>query len=132
MKRTPMKRRSAPRRPKADRAAFDEEALRQRVCAVCGRSDSYDPHHVIERQYLRSHGLPEWNPDDVLRVCDQYSRNRCHSKHTDGSQRIPLTCLSDRNIRHAFYLLGSAAYYYLTNRYEGSDPRIEAAFAESR
>lgn len=114
----------------ANRQAFRQEAQRQRVCAVCGEAGSFDAHHVIEKKYLKANNLPLYNTENSLRLCDEQTDNDCHGGHTSGMRRIPLRCLTDRNIQYAFYLLGPAAYYYLKARYTGEDERVERAFAE--
>ena len=59
-------------------------------------------------------------PDDALRVCVP-----CHLRHHSARKRIPLTCLTDDNIRYAFKVLGARAFDYLQRRYAGDDPRLE-------
>lgn len=132
MRREPRKRTPAEReRDKIEQRAFKEEARRQRVCAVCGRAGNdekgnpvpWEAHHVITKAYLKRYGHPLWHPDNSLRVCSE----PCHGQHTRGFKRMPLSCLTDRNIAYAVTLLGEPkAHEYLTRHYSGEDPRVDA------
>lgn len=100
------------------------------MCAVCGRVDSWDAHHVIEAQYLKQNGHPLYVKLNSLRVCDRFSKNRCHGKHTNGSRKIRLKELTDENLEYAFALLGPKAADYLRRHYDGNDPRLTALMEE--
>lgn len=139
MKRTPIKRNGAPKRkPKKamnadERAkllietrAFKEAARRQQVCALCGKeatnSNPWEAHHVITQSFLKREHLDQWHPDNSLRLCQA----PCHDQHTRAFIRLPLRCLTDRNIAYAVALLGEEkAHTYLTRHYTGKDPRVD-------
>lgn len=121
LKRTPRKRLDAEDKAAAD--SFKEEARYQAVCAVCGRAGSFDAHHVVERQWLSQHGKPEWDARNAMRLCDRWTESRCHERHTSGSWKIALTCLSDGHYDYAYEVMGPAAYDYLGRHYAGEDPR---------
>lgn len=142
LKRSSIKRKPKPRRAPAEQErliretrAFREEARRQRVCAVCGRTanipgegpNPWEAHHVITRSFLKRNRLAEFHPDNSLRLCSY----PCHALHSTAALRIPLTCLTDRNVAYAVRLLGEAkAHDYLTRHYTGTDPRVEALLEE--
>lgn len=108
---------------------FRGEAQRQRVCARCGMGGSFDAHHVVEKSWLKARGLPLFDPDNALRLCDEHNKNDCHGKHTRGvkrKDRLHVRCLRDENLAFAFRLMGPAAGSYLRRRYRGTDPRLEA------
>lgn len=110
---------------------FRQTAKEQRVCAVCGRADSFDPHHVVEKQWLVANGfsvVEQYDPDNALRVCDRFAQNDCHGKHTRAvkrKHRIHLRCLKTCNLEYAFRVMGIAASPYLRARYRGEDERLE-------
>lgn len=104
---------------------FHEAAALQGLCqnSACGRSTYvWDAHHVVEKKYLKKHGLPLFDPRNALRLCES-----CHSRHTTASQRIPMESLRDENIDYAFEILGAYAYDYLHRYYDGTDGRVQAS-----
>lgn len=105
---------------------FHEAARDQRVCAVCGRADSFDAHHVIEASYLKREGHVVYVKANALRLCDRFAKNNCHGKHTLGGRRVRMKELTDENIEYAFALLGPGkAENYLRRHYRGDDPRLD-------
>jgi hypothetical protein len=133
MKRTEMKRRGRPnpRRnyktatdiEEANRRAFQEAAWRQRVCAACGSSSAWDPHHVVEKKQLKAMFRADlfWETRNALRLCTS-----CHAMHTCRARKLQLTMLTDANYEFAEWLLEGAAFYYLRRHYDGKDPRLSA------
>jgi len=118
---------------KEAKARFREAAKAQRVCAVCGRTDSFDAHHVIEAQYLKQNGHAVYVEANALRVCDQYAKNNCHGKHTGRSRKIRLKELLEENLIYAVELLGpDKAENYLRRNYQGNDPRLDSILEEAR
>lgn len=125
-------RRSLRRKPKPKltwaeveaRHLFVEAARAQRCCAKCGKTGSdFEAHHVVERQYLRINGLPQFDAWNALRLCHD-----CHRKHTIRSERLPMALLTDENFRYAVHILGpDRADLQLHRWYEGTDPRLEKA-----
>lgn len=112
-------------------ADFKEAAREQRVCAVCGADGPFDAHHVVEAQYLRKNNHPEFVRANALRLCNRYSKNDCHGKHTSGSRKLRLRDLTDENIDYAFAVLGpQKAESYLQRHYRGTDPRLQRALEE--
>lgn len=107
------------------REDFKEEARSQRVCAVCGEVDSFDGHHVVELNWLKANGKPWYMRPNALRLCDRFSKNKCHEKHTNGSRKVKLKELTDDNINYAFAVMGAAAEVYLHRHYDGKDPRVD-------
>jgi hypothetical protein len=109
--------------------AFHNAARFQRVCRECGKSKGpnggeipWDAHHVVEKQKLKAIGRTDllWDPRNAMRLC----KHPCHARHTNASQRVKLSALSNDNFAFAFEVLGAAAYDYLGERYEGEDPRL--------
>jgi hypothetical protein len=43
---------------------------------------------------------------------------------------IPLVKLTDDHFEYAFFALGAAAHYYLGQRYDGEDPRLDQWLAK--
>lgn len=110
--------------------SFWLEARAQRVCANCGRAGNFDAHHVVEKQELKSRGLPTHDTRGALRLCSPLwgKGSNCHGGQTSKLCKIPLAKLLDVNIEYAFEVLGASAYYYLRRHYVGEDARVEAAF----
>lgn len=105
--------------------AFLQAAKDQRVCAVCGRDDEWEAHHVVEKRWLEDNHKPPYVASNALRLCGRFSKNNCHGKHTARSRKLRLKELTDQNIEYAFALMGAAAYYYLHRHYDGKDPRVD-------
>lgn len=105
--------------------AFLEAARGQCVCAACGATDSFDAHHVLYRQHLRDIGFDEWDARNALRLCDRYSRRRCHPRHHARGTVVRLAVLTDENIDYAFEVLGPYAADYLRRHYDGDDERVQ-------
>jgi hypothetical protein len=115
------------------RKQFRQAAQDQRVCAVCGRGDSFDAHHVVEKNWLRDNHKPLYVAANSLRLCNRFSKNDCHGKHTrriKNGHKVKLRQLTTENIEYAFAIMGAAAYDYLRRHYAGSDPRVTALAEE--
>jgi len=110
---------------------FQAAAKAQKVCARCGQAGSFDPHHVVERKWLKANGfsvVEQFDPDNALRVCDRFTENDCHGKHTRGvrrKDRLHLRNLRQENLEFAFTAMGAAASNYLRRRYRGEDSRLD-------
>lgn len=110
---------------------FREAAQSQHVCARCGSGGSFDPHHVVEKAWLKANGfsvVEQYDPDNALRVCDRFTQNDCHGKHTRAARRkdrLHLRTLKPQNLDYAFRVMGAAAGDYLRARYRGPDRRLE-------
>lgn len=132
MRSSPLKRSSKGlrRKPKRKRTeeehiahrAFVDAARDQRVCAVSGKAGPFDPHHVIEQQWLKGEGLPVDDRRNALRLNPDV-----HANHTTGAAKVPQRCLTDANIEYAFEVMGVRATDYLARKYGGTDPRVERA-----
>jgi hypothetical protein len=93
---------------------FREAARKQRCCVMCGRGRSdWHPHHVVYKQHLRTQGKPLYDARNSMRLCIN-----CHAAHHDRSKVVPLSKLTDEHLAYAFEVLGAAAHYYLSQRYE--------------
>ena len=102
---------------------FHAAARDQRVCARCGEGGSFDAHHDVEKKWLKANGQPLYDPDNALRLCDEYTDNDCHGKHTRGvkrKHRLHLRVLRQENLEYAFRVMGPAAGSYLRRRYRGA------------
>jgi hypothetical protein len=110
--------------------SFRLEAQSQRVCANCGRSGSFDAHHVVEKQELKKRGLPRYDTRGALRLCTPLwgSGGNCHGGQTSKLRKIPLAKLLDVNVEYAFEVMGASAYFYLRRHYAGEDARVEEAY----
>lgn len=110
--------------------AFQEEAWRQRACAVTHDMRDYasplgknwEAHHVVEASWLRTHHLPIYDTRNALRL-----RPDIHRKHTNRVEIIHLHCLLDQNIEYAFEIMGPTAEEFLYRRYRGEDDRVQRA-----
>ncbi len=120
-----LRRRPKPKRTEAEQLAhtdFVEAARRQRVCAVTGKGGAFDPHHVVEQQWLKREGLPLDDRRNALRLNPDV-----HANHTTGAAKVPLRCLTDENVEYVFEVMGVRAMDYLERKYDGTDPRVERA-----
>lgn len=125
MRSSRLKRKRRPARTEEEVLAhndFVEEARKQRVCAVTNKPGPFDPHHVVEQQWLKREGLPLDDRRNALRLNPDI-----HANHTVAAKKVPATCLLDCNIEYAFEVMGVRAKDYFDRKYEGTDPRIEAA-----
>lgn len=107
--------------------AFREAGRLQRRCQHpdCPKptNEDWDSHHVVYRQHIAAQkpGF-EYDVRAALRLCDP-----CHGRQHNRKAPVPLTALLDCNIEFAAEVFGpEQAYGYLTRRYSGEDPRIEA------
>lgn len=101
---------------------FRKAARDQRCCQMCGKTGSdWHPHHVVYAQHLRTGGHPVYDARNSMRLCVE-----CHTAHHGRSRVIPLAKLTDTHIEYAFLTLGAAAHFYLLQRYEGEDSRLDA------
>lgn len=105
-----------------EKDAFYEMSHMQRGCRVCGRTGNYESHHAVERSELRRAGRLDllWDRRNCLRLCA-----RCHHRHTDRGEPIPLLRLLDMHFEFAFEALGFGAVRYLGQKYAGADERLE-------
>ena len=70
-----------------------EAVAKNRPCAVCGRPDRVQGHHVLSQQVLRRHArrfgydvlVLLWDPRNGIPVCEPD-----HAAHTSAKRRIPL------------------------------------------
>lgn len=97
----------------------------QWYCHLCGQKNGLVNHHVIYRAEVQRCGGDVWDSRNAITLCSQ-----CHEKHHSRHTVICLAALRNENIEFAFELKGSAAYNYLTRRYEGDDPRVDVALME--
>lgn len=98
------------------------------ACACCGGRDRLVRHHATFRQTVRREGGDEWAPANALALCTP-----CHEGFHARRVPVPLSVLRDENIAFAADLLGPlAAHVYLSRRYAGTDPRVEALLQEPR
>lgn len=98
---------------------------------MCGRTDDWEAHHVVEAQYLKKNHHAVYIRKNALRVCSRFSKNDCHGKHSRGFRKIKLKELTEDNIDYALALLGpQKGAAYLRRHYAGSDPRLELALEE--
>jgi hypothetical protein len=111
------------------RRAFQEEAYRQRACAVTydardwvATGKNWEAHHVVEARWLRMHYLPVYDARNALRL-----RPDIHNKHTNRSGIIEQRFLLDCNVEYAFEIMGPAAKDYLDRLYVGPDDRVQRA-----
>jgi 5-methylcytosine-specific restriction endonuclease McrA len=73
-----------------------ESVAKNKPCAVCGRPDRVQGHHVVSQQAIkkvaRRFGYDVlallWDPRNGIPVCE-----RCHSAHTGAKKRIPLAVI---------------------------------------
>jgi ribosomal protein S14 len=76
--------------------AWWEAVAKNKPCAVCGRPDRVQGHHVLSQQVLRRHARRFgydalallWDPRNGIPVCE-----RDHSAHTGAMKRIPLAVI---------------------------------------
>lgn len=106
-----------------DAAAWNRAARRQR-CECCKLRAAKQGHHVVYKQELRRRNWPLYDLRDMMALCDE-----CHDEHHSPNWKLPLTALSDENLRFAFGLLGAHAFDYLRRRYGGDDPRLNEQLA---
>lgn len=117
---------------RAARGGFQEEAWRQRECAVSkdrrdfadGRKN-WEAHHVVEARWLKGHGHRDklYDRRNAIRLTPDV-----HRRHTNRMEPIPLLALTDDNIEFAFEVMGVLALEYLTRLYTGTDARVQRAF----
>jgi hypothetical protein len=129
VKRSRIRSRPKPREDEAERIAHDlfrQEAQKQRCCQMCGNAQSgWHPHHVIYAQHLKLEGHPVYDTRNAMRLCVE-----CHASHHNRSIVIPLFKLRDMHIEYAFLKMGAKAHYYLSQRYEGQDERLDIWLAK--
>lgn len=105
---------------------FRQAAQRQRVCQMCGKAGgNWHPHHVVYAQHLKKAGAPIYDARNSMRLCVE-----CHASHHNRSKVIPLAKLTLEHIQYAFEKLGLAAHYYLNQRYDGPDERVDQILKE--
>lgn len=113
--------------PISSPGAFREEARYQRCCQIksCGSTGAWQPHHVLDKQWLKREKLPQNDPRNAMRLC-----TRCHMQHEwagPGKVDIALTDLPEDAICYVFETMGDGpASVYLMRHYTGSDPRVDA------
>ncbi len=89
---------------------------------MTGKGGAFDPHHVVEQQWLKREGLPLDDRRNALRLNPDV-----HANHTTGAAKVPLRCLTDENVEYVFEVMGVRAMDYLERKYDGTDPRVERA-----
>lgn len=128
MKRSGLRRKPRARVDDAERIShelFREAARKQRCCQMCGTTKGgWHPHHVVYAQHLKREQKPVYDTRNAMRLCID-----CHSAHHARSRVIPLIKLTLIHIEYAFLSLGAAAHTYLSQRYDGDDPRLEETLA---
>lgn len=108
----------------SNRQSFVNEARWQRVCAVCGSTGSFQAHHVVYEQHLRSDRLPKYTTLNALRICAT-GAGTCHGDHHSGKRRIKVSELTEANLLYAFAIYGAYAADYLRRYYhDDADPRL--------
>lgn len=106
-----------------DSTGFWEAARYQRCCAVTGRAEDWDAHHVIYAQHVKKLGFAHWlwHPDNALRITKVV-----HGRHHNRKEPIPISKLTDENFDFARKVLGDRAAAYLRRYYhDDGDPRLE-------
>ena len=126
VKRSPLARKSPIRRsvrvtPRLDPAQRAWKQPRYGQCENCGLADPWPlhGHHVIARQVLARHGLPQWNAANRMNLC-----SRCHFEHEYGmeNRRIPISRVPVRAVEWAVETLGEdVAVLYLDRHYAKDD-----------
>lgn len=114
----------------ANKRAFLQAAWEQRACAVSGDavdmapdgSKGWEAHHVVEKRWLKANFKFLWDTRNALRLSPSV-----HGQHTNRMAVIPLSCLTDENIKYTFEVMGYSAHDYLTRTYDGQDERVEQA-----
>jgi hypothetical protein len=103
-------------------AAEFKASVEVQPCAVCGTPwVEPDAHHVVSAQELRKRRLPVYDKRNALPLCPIGTTGfRCHERHENGVERIPLECLTDDNLNYASETLGSYAGDYLRAHYSGT------------
>lgn len=122
MKRAPIKRKKAMRRPRPTprqeveelrRRLFRASARLQRKFCQCRTSSRAHAHHVLYEQHAKVEGA---NPHDVrnaMLVC-----GHCHFQHHKGVARIPAAAIPELGIEFLREVLGpDRAVDYLTRYY---------------
>lgn len=95
-------------------------ALNARCVACTGRA--VQRHHVIYRQELKWRGGSMKDKRNLVPVC-----KRCHEKHHQAVERLPMRRLPDEFFEFARDLMGAGpAYEWVRRFYAGSDPRHDA------
>jgi hypothetical protein len=118
--------------PVANPQSFRLEARSQIVCAVCGKSQPFHAHHVVDQQTLKNRcglsGNALYDTRNALRLCQALGDPdcRCHFQHEHSRRKVKTVELTDDNIEYAFEKLGAYAADYLRRDYddEERDPRI--------
>lgn len=106
---------------------FRRTAQLQRCCQMCDRiGKDWHPHHVVYAQHLKLAGAPIYDTRNAMRLCVE-----CHASHHNRSKVIPLAKLTADHIAYAFEKLGLSAHYYLLQRYDGPDQRVDEALAQA-
>lgn len=98
-------------------------------CTYCARQRSrLTQHHVIYVQRLRVLKADVWDPRNRMTVC-----NDAHMAHHKRASVILTLDLPDSAYAFARDVMGAgAAHEYLSRRYAGDDPRLDALDAEWR
>lgn len=98
-------------------------------CVFCAERRSHlTQHHVVYVQRLRTLKADAWDPRNRMTIC-----NDAHMAHHRRSKVIQVAELPDLAFEFAREIMGAgAAHEYLSRRYAGTDPRLDALDAEWR
>jgi hypothetical protein len=95
--------------------------VKARCVCGCGRR-AVQSHHAVYEQHVRSAGGSIRDPRNLVPVA-----HGCHGAHHARSRPLAVHVLPDGVFEFASELMGAgAAYEYLSRRYSGCDPRLEA------
>jgi hypothetical protein len=83
-------------------------------CQGCGKPGLRERHHVVAEQHVRAEG---GDPYDLRNGMQLGMHCRCHSRHTNAAQRLPLARVPDEAIAFASELFGAGAGAYLSRHY---------------
>jgi 5-methylcytosine-specific restriction endonuclease McrA len=109
MKRSPIRRKSRPRRQPDElerMAAFKAAALYQGgPCRVCGSRTALVAHHVVTRNHVEREGGDVWDSRNAMCLCSG-GPSSCHESHHSRQRPIPLSAVPDAASEFADELLG--------------------------
>lgn len=95
--------------------------MKARCVCGCGRR-AVHRHHVVYEQEVRRVGGSVRDARNLVPVAHD-----CHGAHHARARPLPVHVLPDSAFDFATELMGApAAFEYLSRRYSGRDPRLEA------